>query len=110
MIGDIAKRYPIKLEPSNREICRFYDTFDWLLYGAQLMLFKKAQTFHLRRLKDEAEVESVPWPSRKQLRFWWDFPESHFRQTLKSKMDVRALLPLFSIETRTRGIRILNKR
>ena len=109
MIGDIAKRYPIKLEPSIRETCRFYDTFDWLLYGAQLMLFNKAQTFHLHRLKDEAEVESVPWPSRKQPRFWWDFPESHFRQTLKSKMDVRALLPLFSIETRTRGIRILNK-
>ena len=41
MIGDIAKRYPIKLEPSNRETFRFYDTFDWLLYGAQLMLFKK---------------------------------------------------------------------
>ncbi len=109
IINDISKNFSIKNESpiQNRQV--FFDTFDWRLYDAGLLLIKEKNDFLLCSLKTDLPIEKVTIKSQIQPKFWWDFPDGSLKDTLKKSLDVRALIPQVEIENVILHIRILNE-
>jgi CHAD domain-containing protein len=105
---DISKNFSIKKESSIQCSQLFFDTFDWRLYDAGLLLIKENNEFMLCSSQSEIPIEKVTITSQIQMQFWWDFPDGSFKDTLKKILDVRALMPLVEIEKKIVPFRILN--
>ena len=97
-------RYEIK--KTKRTI---YDTFDWRLFKANLLLENENNEYSLYSFVNEEIIDS-PYSNLKHgLKFWWDFSESSLRSILKSYLSFRALIPYFISENKIESYRILNE-
>jgi len=109
LIAEIAKNFSIKLEPLANQRQIYYDTFDWRLYNNTIILIRQGNEYLLLSLPTEEIIQKLDWKSKRQPKFWWDFPDNYLKNELKKYLDVRALIPLFEIEKNVTSMRILNE-
>lgn len=102
LTGDFAFR----ADPAIVEKWTFYDTYDWRLFEKSLVLRQAGQTLILDNLSDGESWNGLSTASTPH--FAWDLPECPFRNRLESIINMRALLPIVEVQTRTILYRILN--
>lgn len=107
LISGMADQYTIKKELYNSEIIRFYDTFDWRLFSKSLVLYESRRKLCLRELNKSEIIHSIEISTPPI--FIWEFPYSELKNQLAPIIDVRALLRLFEIQSRSTHYRILNQ-
>jgi CHAD domain-containing protein len=83
-----------------------YDTFDWRLFSRSLTLFHAGHELALRRLSDGERLQSLTTASPPA--FVWDLSDGPLREQLEPIVEIRALLLLAEIRTRSRTYRLLN--
>ncbi len=103
----LADRFDYKRATENKQVCRWFDTFDWRLFRSNLLLIREGQDWILQDL-DGRMVDKLRG-GRKIYRFAWDFPQSSLRDTLAPILSVRALIELGSAEIFTQRLNILNQ-
>lgn len=109
LLNDIKKTFPIKIETSNYQEQSFFDTFDWRLYSEGKTLIKTGSDYALIPLQNHGAAQNLSWKSKRQPKFWWDFPDGKLKNELKKLLDVRSLLPLFNIRNKIINARVLNE-
>jgi len=109
LLSEMEKNFPIKIEAPIYQEQSFFDTFDWRLYNEGATIIKAGNAYALFSLKSEEIIQESNLKSKHQPGFWWDFPDGKLKNELKKSLDVRALLPLFSIKNKILNTRILNE-
>ncbi|MBN1995240.1 MAG: CHAD domain-containing protein [Anaerolineae bacterium] len=107
LVDELAGHYPVKKEEPLAEKLAFYDTFDWRLYQAGLMLSESAGELCLSQLATHQILQRqkiTPLPV-----FVKDFPDSQLKEQLAPILEMRALLLLVEIQTHSTPYRILNQ-
>ena len=105
-IRELQEQYLIQQEQTFSERYVYYDTFDWRLYNKSLILCSTAQTLLLQSLDTNTVLEraTITVPPV----FLSDVPSGSLREKVAPIIAVRALLPLFAMDTQCTHIRILN--
>lgn len=86
-----------------------FDTFDHRLYKNGYLLSKEGDSYVLALPGYEPDI-SLPCPGDgDRPLFWSDFPEGPFRGALRPVIDVRALLPLVTIEGSVTRLNVVNE-
>ena len=86
---------------------QYYDTFDWRLFRAGCLFTFEGQGVELSRFNG-VPVAAIPAGRREQY-FWWDIRESELREKIRSIIEMRAMLPLLSLDYDRKTFRVLNK-
>jgi CHAD domain-containing protein len=107
LIDDLTDHFSIKPDRSVSESVVFYDTFDWRLFTESLVLYRAVNKLLLRRLSSADVIQSSNITT--QPVFYWDFPEGELKELLSPIIDMRALLELAEVHTRSTAYRILNE-
>jgi CHAD domain-containing protein len=107
LISSLADQYTVKKDLYHSEIIRFYDTFDWRLFNKSLVLYESRGRLFLRELNKNEIIHSIEISSPPI--FIWEFPNSELKDQLAPIIDVRALLRLFEVQSRSIHYRILNQ-
>ncbi|MDB9822304.1 CHAD domain-containing protein [Deltaproteobacteria bacterium] len=107
LISQLADQYAIKKEAGKAERISFYDTFDWRLFNKSLVLYDSGKKLCLRRLLKSEITHSIKITSPPV--FIWDFSHSKLKEKLAPIIDVRALLKLVEVQSRSTSFRILNR-
>lgn len=89
----------------------YYDTFDWRLYAAGLLLWTEecAGRLRLRLRERDSGLDIVVIDVIDVPRFADDLPQGVMRTRLSPLLDDRRLLPLVSLENRGDEFRVLDK-
>jgi CHAD domain-containing protein len=87
----------------------FLDTFDWRLFRKNLTLVRDDNGLSLADVEALEPSSKASWPRKSNPKFWWQFPDGPLKDTLKPILDVRALMPLITIQKKRRTIFILNE-
>ena len=93
------------------ETVRYFDTFDWRLYGKGRALIQVGSTVYLQRISDGEYPlvrDQVGGQQHLEGRFWWMFPEGELRDTLRDALSVRALLLRAQVRQKVCGFGVLN--
>ena len=106
-IHELSDSYTVKKERVRTETVRIYDTFDWRLFNKSLVLYSSGDKLHLRKLSEREILYSVTIPSVPV--FVWEFPSSRLKEQLAAVIDVRALLKLAEIHSRSMPYRLLDR-
>jgi CHAD domain-containing protein len=106
IIAEISNAFPTLTPPVRRLRLRYYDTFDWRLYGRGMLLVRVNEEFRLRRAEDDATIASCRVTGEPA--FWWDFPAGRLQDNLRQMSEERALLAVGDVGLRIRDIRVLN--
>ena len=104
----LAHRFSIHKEPLKTERRTQYDTADWQLSLHRLALSLNAETLALQSYDAVLSLEEIPCltlPSSAT-----DLPDSRLRERLVALIDDLPLTPLFSLQTRSLPIRLLDQR
>ena len=104
----IAKSFQVKCLARKNTTRIYFDTFDWLLYGAGLGLYLENNQYVLHLLDTGETVAACTCKGRTRPRFWWDFEDPGIRSDLKRYIDVRCLLPYVSARLKFRRLNLLN--
>lgn len=107
LISGLADHYLIKKEPDHASIIRFYDTFDWRLFNKSFVLYESGNKLCLRKLTNYEILHSIEITSLPV--FIWEFPDSELKKQLAPVIEVRALLKLVEVRSRSTPYRILNQ-
>ncbi len=107
LIQEIARAFTIERSDALCETVQVFDTFDWRVYREGCLLLRKGDAFILRSEGGETRAAAV-WKKEAHPVFWWDFPEGHLVQVLKSVIGARALLPLGTAEITRQSMKIQN--
>ncbi|MEN8176851.1 MAG: CHAD domain-containing protein, partial [Pseudomonadota bacterium] len=88
----------------------YYDTFDWRLFAAGLVLWRQGQGRGARlvlasRINEDTEL-SAPMP--KMVRFARGLQNQALRRRLQPVLEMRALMPVAEVTIQRRGYRLLN--
>jgi len=106
VIAKISEHFNAVFPPARRLRLRYYDTFDWRLYGRGLSLVRVDAEYRLRRVEDDATVGACRISGDPD--FWWDFPEGRLQDDFRQILNERALLMMGEVGLRVRDIRVLN--
>ncbi|RZB29080.1 MAG: hypothetical protein AEth_01684 [Candidatus Argoarchaeum ethanivorans] len=109
LIRTVSESYQFVHDPPTTMRGCYFDSFDWLLYGKNLVLLKQEDTFYLEDRKSFDVVAKCPWKHKEEARFWWDFPDCELKTKLKDCLDARALLPFSTFVQRNEKLNILNE-
>lgn len=103
----LAEHSAFSAEAPSVQSWRIYDTFDWRLFANSLTLQWSGQHLVLRAMPDGDTLHqlSVSWSPR----FAEELPEGAFRTQLAAVVEMRALLELATVHTRSCTYRVLNK-
>jgi CHAD domain-containing protein len=104
---DLSAQYAIKQEKTTAEHCVYYDTFDWRLYQHSLMLYSTATRLCLQAFPEHTTLASTPIAGPPV--FVTDLPDGALRERLAPIIEVRALLKLFTMQSRCTCLRLLNR-
>ena len=107
VIHELANHFLLKRKQSAAKNIGIYDTFDWRLFEKSLVLYSSDSELILYRLSDykivgRTKVRSFP-------SFVREFPDGDLKTLLAPILDVRALLKLAEIHSKTAIYRILNQ-
>ncbi|MEQ9618813.1 MAG: CHAD domain-containing protein [Deltaproteobacteria bacterium] len=109
VLGQLKSNYKLRKEGTHTKEENYFDTFDYKIYKNGLLLAREGSRYALIKAQGNDTVDSVIIKTKKKPKFWWDFADSSFREKLRSCIDVRALLPLTSVERLISRYRLLNK-
>ena len=105
----LSKRYKVVKEKPLRTKLLFLDTFDWRIYNKGFLLIKENDNFTLENKGSLQTICTHVSKSDINPSFWWDFENSSLKNELRSILDLRALIPLLSIQSVSQPYRLLNK-
>lgn len=110
-ISGIAKEFPLQLTAQYYAVKTFYDSFDWRLYEAKLLCeFNQSKNFsYLNLINQETEQPISRTHLEKVPLFVADLEDQHLAQQLLPPLQMRALLPLVSLNLQVYQVSILNK-
>ncbi|MBN2012576.1 CHAD domain-containing protein [candidate division KSB1 bacterium] len=108
-ITHLTDMFSIKVSESIENTCSYYDSFDWRLYRAGFALSVERDYLKLSTIRTWQPVALQPLNEQTTIRFWWDIPAGDVQTHLKKVLDVRALLPVFSVNQKELKINILNQ-
>jgi CHAD domain-containing protein len=106
---ELSKRYTVVKENPIKAKLLFLDTFDWRIYNKGFLLIKESDNFILKNKSSEQTVCTVVSKSVNDPSFWWDFEKSSLKDELRPILDLRALMPIVSIQRTSLPYRLLNK-
>ncbi len=110
-ISNLAEAFPLQLTSQHYAVKTFYDSFDWRLYNANLLCeFNQSKVYsYLNLIHREtgqvvtrANLEKVP-------AFIAELGDSRLRQQLLPLLEMRALLPIVSLNLQLYQVNLLNK-
>jgi CHAD domain-containing protein len=106
LINNLSDRYIIKKEPSISEKITICDTFDWRLFNKSLVLYASDRRLFLRKLAKNdimcgAEISALPV-------FINEFPDGELKKRLAPIIEMRALMKIVEVHSRSIPYRILN--
>ena len=107
--SEIQQHYSSRVESISVMTQVFYDTFDWRLYRKNLTLIRQEKDLCLAAVDTLEPSSKALWRSRSHPRFWWQLPDGPLKDDLKPLLDVRALIPLATIEKKRRTLFVLNE-
>ena len=87
----------------------YFDTFDWRLFNKGLLVVKEGDHCSLVELDTENLLATIDIKLKTRPVFWWDIPESIFRDKIKPIIDIRALMPILSLNKNIKSFGVLNK-
>jgi CHAD domain-containing protein len=106
LLADMFEQFRARSAPPRRLRARYYDSFDWRLYNAGLVLLATEDGCHLRRLDGETTVHDCPVEGEPG--FWADLPEGALRERLAKLLEERTLLRMGELDMRVKDMRLLN--
>lgn len=115
--GDLEQLLPEALEEghiiesgdSREHSLELFDNYDRHLTKKGIALVKHGSLFKLVSASDLQTNPIEGARSRKKSIFWWDFPESEFRNTLKGILKLRAATLLATVQIREQALCIRNE-
>ncbi|MBN1219030.1 MAG: CHAD domain-containing protein [Anaerolineae bacterium] len=107
ILDQLANHYPLKREASTAEWVTFYDTFDWRLYNASLILYESGNQLFLRELSQPEPIQQVEITISPV--FAKDFPQGQLKTCLTPILAMRALLKLVEVDLHSTPYRVLNR-
>ncbi|MFC1869357.1 CHAD domain-containing protein [Thermodesulfobacteriota bacterium] len=107
LISQLDNQYAVKKEPDKAERIRFYDTFDWRLFNKSLVLYESGKKLCLRKLTKSEIIQSLQITSTPV--FMFEFPDSELKEQLTPIIEMRALLRLAEVQSRSTNYSILNQ-
>lgn len=111
LLDHIQQSTACEIEPAQRLSRIYYDTFDWRLYQANLYLYRdKSRKFSRYALQSRTNGTLVAILDIKDTAvFAHNFAPGPLREKLLPLLEMRALLPLATIQREVIPVRILNK-
>lgn len=106
VIHSLTQRLSIVRETSKSEKLTFFDTFDWRLYSASLLLYRLANNYILHDLSQDTVLQQQPVET--QPRFVWELPNGTLKAKLEPIIEMRALIKLIQVEANSTSYRVLN--
>ena len=97
IIKKISEKYRVTEGRSANSNLGYYDTFDWRLYSNNLVVTKDKSLYSLRSIDEKSTFATAKWTRKRNLKFWWEFPNGALKNKIKPITDVRALLPIVEI-------------
>ncbi|MEJ2544828.1 MAG: hypothetical protein P8Y99_12245 [Calditrichaceae bacterium] len=91
----LPPEYSYRKYKSKKYNVTYYDTFDWRIYNAGLVLYSIGKILFLRLLDTEIILASCGYQKRPV--FIWDFAQNNVKKRLVSILGVRALNVLCSV-------------
>lgn len=102
----LAKLMDCQIEPLVSSKLRYLESFDWRLHQAGLQLQQTGSRLELQD-KQSGEIKSVA--RVKGLAKWpMDLPEGELRTSLCKILDMRALIPIVSVDTKSNMLSLRN--
>jgi CHAD domain-containing protein len=109
ILAHIGKEFTLAAD-SPRDIERvFLDTFDHRLYRNGQLLSMEGDRFVLRSSGNEMDLSSPYSDTDGRPRFWQDFPDGPFRDSLRTVIDIRALIPQVSVRSSVTRHNVVNE-
>ncbi|MGR9115751.1 MAG: CHAD domain-containing protein [Gammaproteobacteria bacterium] len=111
LIAALSDRFNIQLVSQNYAIKTFYDSFDWRLYSGEILceLNQSKSTSrliltdsHSDNILASAVLDKVP-------AFSWEFQNKKIRKIVSPLLEMRALLPITTLDYTLYKLNILNK-
>ena len=99
VIRELSNHCLLKRGQSIAKKFGIYDTFDWRLFGKSLVLYGSESELILYRLSDHKIVQRAGVMSLPT--FAWDFPNGGLKTLLAPILEVRALLKLAEIDSKS---------
>ncbi|MGI9553920.1 MAG: CHAD domain-containing protein [Thermodesulfobacteriota bacterium] len=109
IVSEISKVFKTEKEKDEINKVVYYDTFDWRLFKKNLCLTKNRNIYSISKLSGADSYSSLTLNSRKNLSFWWNFPESKLKNKLKSIIGIRALIPMTTVDSTNQIYKLMNK-
>ncbi len=106
VIEALAGTFSMSKSQPETKTFTIYDTFDWRLYKASLLLCQSEKEYFLCELPNLDIVQRVM--VKKQPGFARDFPKSPLKDQIEPLLEVRALLKLTDVEITFSTYKILN--
>jgi CHAD domain-containing protein len=86
-----------------------YDTFDWRLFNKGRLFAKQKGRLVITDLNSGEMLYQWHTKAAAFPKFWWDFPDSHFKDQLKQLLGIRALVCLASLTHEQTHWNLLNE-
>ncbi|MBN2061444.1 MAG: CHAD domain-containing protein [Deltaproteobacteria bacterium] len=107
LIKLISDQYAIKKGRKKFAGIVFYDTFDWRLFNKSLVLYESGKKLYLGKLSNREPLLSLHITSMPV--FVWQLPENKLKEYLGPIIEMRALLKLVTLHSRSTTYSILNQ-
>lgn len=102
-------KFTFEIGQSQKKNVTYLDTFDWRLYRHGCCLqYCEPDLWRLLGNDTDKLIELQNGPALDSRLFSWNFPTGKLYNSLESMLDVRALLPLITLESTITDVRILN--
>ncbi|MGI9534276.1 MAG: CHAD domain-containing protein [Thermodesulfobacteriota bacterium] len=108
IVSQISKVFKTEKEKEELNKVDYYDTFDWRLFKKNHCLTKKRNIYSLSMLSGKDPHSSLSLNSRKNLSFWWDFPDTNLKNKLKNLIGVRSLIHITTVDSTNQIYKLLN--
>jgi len=107
--GELEKTFSHLIETHSRTDLTLYDTFDWRLFKKGRLLIKQGSRLVITDLSSGDEL--FEWHSRAvhPPKFWWDYPDSKFKERLRPLLGIRGLGCLSHLNHEQSVWRLLNE-
>ncbi len=107
----LAKKIEVEITSQQYTIKSFYDSFDWRLYGADIVCeFNHSRITSQLNLINRKTGELIAQEKMQDIpAFSKDFPKGRLKTLLEQKLEMRALLPICQLPYEAYCINILNK-
>jgi CHAD domain-containing protein len=108
----LAAVYSLSKDSEQSQLQTYFDSFDWRIYGAGGVIVQSDQkpgpVLEWRDRGTGVAQERFPVTGDTP-RFSWDFPAGGFKARLEPALEMRALLPVVELESRSTVYRLRNK-